>query len=114
LPVVLYGGETWSLVLKEECGLRGFENRVLRMILGPKRVEVTVEWRRLHNEEYYVLHSSPNINWLMKSRTLRWAGQAAHMGESRSTCRVLVGVPEERRPLVRPRHRWEDNIKINL
>jgi hypothetical protein len=61
LPVVLYGCETWSLRLREECRLRVFENRMLRRIFGPKRDEVTGEWRRLHNEERYALYSSPNI-----------------------------------------------------
>jgi hypothetical protein len=71
LPVVLYGYETWSLTLREECRLRVFENRVLRRIFGPKRDEVTGEWRRLHNKELYALYSSPNIIRVIKSRILR-------------------------------------------
>jgi hypothetical protein len=71
LPVVLYGCETWSLALREECRLRVFENEVLRRIFGPKRDEVTGEWRRLHNEELYDLYSSPNIIRVIKSRKLR-------------------------------------------
>jgi hypothetical protein len=114
LPVVLYGCETWSLTLKEERRLMVFENRVLRRIFGPKRDEVTGEWRRLHNEELNVLYSSPNIIRVIKSRRMRWAGYVARMGEGRGAYRILVGRPEGRRPLGRPRHRWEDNIKMDL
>jgi hypothetical protein len=80
LPVVLYGCETWPLTLKEKCRLRVFENRVLRRIFGPKRDEVTGEWRRLHKKELYALYSSPNTIWVIKSRRLRWAGYVARMG----------------------------------
>jgi hypothetical protein len=66
--------------LREECRLRVFENKVLRKIFGPKRDEVTGEWRRLHNKELYVLYSSSNIIWVIKSRRLRWAGHVARMG----------------------------------
>jgi hypothetical protein len=90
-----------------------FENRVLRRIFGPKRDEVTGEWRRLHNEELNDLYSSPNIR-VIKSRRMRWAGHLARMGEGRGAYRILVGRPEGRRPLGRPWRRWEDNIKINL
>jgi hypothetical protein len=114
LPVVLYGCETWSLTLREEQILRVFENRVLRRIFGPKRDEATVEWRRLHNEELNDLYSSPNIIRVIKSRRLRWAGHVARMGEARGTYRILVGRPEGRRPLGRPRRRWEDNIKMDI
>jgi hypothetical protein len=71
LPVVLYRSESWSLALREECRLRIFENKVLRRIFGPKRDEVTGDWRRLHNKELYALYSSPNIIWVIKSRRLR-------------------------------------------
>ena len=71
LPVVLYGGETWSLTLREERKLRVFENMVLRRIFGPRRDEVTEEWRRLHNDELNDLYSSPNIVRVIKSRTMR-------------------------------------------
>jgi hypothetical protein len=114
LPVIVYGCETWSLTLREECRLRVAENRVLRRIFGPKRNEVTGEWRRLHNKELYALYSLPNIIPVIKSRRLRWAGHVARMGERRGAYRALVGRPEGRRPLERPRRRWEDNIKIDL
>jgi hypothetical protein len=87
---------------------------VLRRIFGPRRNEVTGEWRRLHNKELYALYSSPNIIRVIKSRRLRWAGHMARMGERRGAYRALVGKPEGRRPLGRPRCRWEDNIKMNL
>jgi hypothetical protein len=111
LPVVLYGCETLSLTLREEHRLRVFENRMLR-IFGPKREE-NRSWRKLHNDELYSLHSSPNIVKVIKSR-MRWAGRVACMGEGRGVYRVLVGRPEGKRPLGRPRHRWEDNIKLDL
>jgi hypothetical protein len=91
-----------------------FENRVLTRVFGPKRDETTREWRRLHNEELNDLYSSPNIIRVIKSRILRWAGQVARMGEERGAYRILVGRPEGRRPFGRPRHRWEDNIKMDL
>jgi hypothetical protein len=81
LPVVLYGRETWSLTLKEENRLRVFKNRVLTRIFGPKRDEVTGEWRKFHNEELHILYSSPNIIRQIKSRRMRWAGHIARMGE---------------------------------
>jgi hypothetical protein len=79
LPVALYGCQTWSLTLREERRLRVFENRMLRLF-GPKRDEVTGEWKKLHNEELSVLYSSPSIVWVIKSRRMRWAGHAACMG----------------------------------
>jgi hypothetical protein len=91
-----------------------FENRVLRRISGPKRDEVTGEWRKLHNEELHYLYSSPNIIITIKSRRMRWAGHVARMGEKRNAHRILVGKPEGRRPLGRPRRRWVDNIKMDL
>jgi hypothetical protein len=114
LPVVLYGCETWSLTLREENGLRVFENRVLRRIFGPKRDEVTGGWRKLHNEELHGLYSSPIIIRVIKARGVRWAGHVACMEEVRGAYKILVGKPEGRRPLGRPRHRWEDNIKMYL
>jgi hypothetical protein len=114
LPVVLYGCETWSFTLRKEQRLRVFENRVLRRIFGPKRDEATEEWRRLRNEELNYLYSSPNIIRVIKSRRMRRAGHAARMGEKRGAYRILVGRPEGRRPLGRPRRRWEDNIKMDL
>jgi hypothetical protein len=100
--------------LREECRLRVLENKVLRRIFGPKRDEVTGEWRRLHNKQPYALYSSPSIIRVMKSRRLRWAGHVARMGERRGAYRALVGKPDGRRPLGRPRCRWEDNIKMYL
>jgi hypothetical protein len=81
LPVVLYGCETWSLTLREEQRLRVFENRVLRRISGPKRDEVTEEWRKLHNQELQDLYSSPSIIRIKKPRRMRWAGHVERMGE---------------------------------
>ncbi|KAJ4442430.1 hypothetical protein ANN_04016 [Periplaneta americana] len=89
-------------------------NKVLRKIFGAKRDEVTGEWRKLHNAELDALYSSPDIIRNIKSRRLRWAGHVARMGESRNAYRVLVGRPEGKRPLGMPRHRWEDNIKMDL
>ncbi|KAJ4445522.1 hypothetical protein ANN_12202 [Periplaneta americana] len=106
--------ETWTLTLREEHRLRVFENKVLRKIFGAKRDEVTGEWRKLHNTELHALYSSPDIIRNIKSRRLRWAGHVARMGESRNAYRVLVGRPEGKRPLGRPRRRWEDNIKMDL
>ena len=114
LPLVLYGCETWSLTLREERKLRVFENMVLRRIFGPRRDKLTGEWRRLHNEELNDLYSSPNIVRVIKSRKMRWAGHVARMGEERGVYRVLVGKPEGRRPLGRPRRRWADNIRTDL
>jgi len=91
-----------------------FENMVLRRIFGPKRDEMTGEWRKLHNEELNDLYCSPNIVRVIKSRRMRLAGHVARMGERRGVYRVLVGKPEGKIPLGRPRRRWEDNIKMDL
>jgi hypothetical protein len=85
--------------LKEERRLKVFENKVLRKVFGPKRDEVTGEWRKLHNEEQNDLYSSPNIVRVVKSRRMRWAGHVERMGEERGVHRVLVGKPEGKRPL---------------
>jgi hypothetical protein len=90
-----------------------FENGVLRRIFGPKRGEVTGEWRKLQNK-LHNLYLSPNINWQTKSRKMMWAGHVARMGEERKVYKVLVGKPEEKSPLERPRHRWEDGIRMDF
>ena len=90
-----------------------FENRVLR-IFGPKREEVTREWRKLHNEELFDLYSSLNMVRVLKSRRMRWAGHVARMEERRGIYRSLVGKPEGKRTFGRTRRRWEDNIKMDL
>jgi hypothetical protein len=96
------------------CRLRVFENRVPRRIFGPKRDEVTGEWRRLHNKVLYALYSSSNIIRVIKSRRLRWVVHVARMGERRGAYRALVEKREGKRPLERSRHRWRNNIKMNL
>ena len=100
--------------MREDRRLRVFGNRVLRGIFGPKRDEVTRDWRKLHNEELNDLYSSPNIVQVIKSRRMRWAGHVARMGEEMGVYRVLVGKPEGKRPLGRPRRRWVDNIIMDL
>jgi hypothetical protein len=91
-----------------------FENRVLRRIFGPKRHKVMGEWRKLHNEKLCDLYSSPSIIRIIKSRWMRWAGHIERMGEKRNAYRLLVGKPERKRPLGRPRCRWVDNIRKDL
>jgi hypothetical protein len=91
-----------------------FENRVLRRIFGLKRDEVTGEWRKLHNEELRDLYSSPSIIRIIKSIKMRWVGYVARMGEKRDAYGLLVGKPEGRRPLGRPRRRWVDNVRMDL
>jgi hypothetical protein len=95
--------------LREERRLRVFENRVLRRV-----DEMTGEWRKLHNEELNDLYPLPSIVRVVKSRRMRWSGHVVRMGEERGVHRVLVGKPEGKRPLGRPRRRWEDNIKMNV
>ena len=99
--------------MREERRLRVFENRVLRRIFGPKRDEVTGDWRKLHNEELNDLYCSHNIVRVIKWRRMRWVGNVARMGEKIGVYRVMIGIPEGNRPLRRPRRRWED-IKLNL
>ena len=113
MPVVVYGCETWSLTLREERRQRVYENTMLRRIFGPKRDEVTREWRKLHNEDLNDLYSSPNIVRMIKSR-VGWTGHVARMGARRGVYRVLMGKPEGNRHVGRPRRRWEDNIKMDL
>jgi hypothetical protein len=100
--------------MREERRMRVFENRVLRRVFGPKMDEVTGEWRKLHNEKLNHLYSLPNIVRVVKSRRMKCAGHVARMGEDRRVHRVLVGKPEGKRPLGRPRRRWEDSIKMDL
>jgi hypothetical protein len=108
--VILYGCETWSLTLKEENRLRVFENRVLRRIFRPKRDEVTVGWRKLHNHELHNVYSSPSIIRMIKSRGVRWAWYVAWIWRKRrekNAYRIMVGKPEGKRA------RWLDNMKMN-
>ena len=109
-----HGCETWLLTLRDERRLRVFENRVLRRVFGPKRDEVTEEWKKLHNEELSDLYYLLNIVRVVNSRRMRMAGHVARMGEGRVVHRVLVGKPEGKRPLGRPRRRWENNIRMDL
>ena len=113
LPV-FYGCETWLHTLKEERRLKVFKNRVLRRIFGPKGDEVTGEWRKLRNEGFYGVFSFPNIIRVMKSKRMRWAGHVARMGEIRGVYMRFGGETWRKEPLGRPRHRWEDNIKMDL
>jgi hypothetical protein len=108
--LVLYGCETWPLTLRVEHRLKVFENKVLRRIFGPKRDEVTRGLRKLHNEELRDLYSCR----IIKSRRMRWAGHIARMGENRNAYSLFVEMPEGKKPLGRPRHRWVDNIKMDL
>jgi hypothetical protein len=91
-----------------------FENRVRRRIFGPKRDKVTGEWRKLHDEELNNLYSTPDIIRQIKSRRMRWAGHVARMGEERDAYKVVMGKPEGKRPLGRPRYRGEDGIRTDL
>jgi hypothetical protein len=104
--VVLYGCETWSLILREEHRLKVFENRVLRTIFGPKRDEVTRGWKNLYNEELHNLYSSTSIIRMIKSRRMIWAGHVARIWDkSRNAYRILVGKPGGKEQLGRPRRR---------
>jgi hypothetical protein len=110
----MFSSATWSLTLREEHGLRVFENRVLRRIFGPKMGEVIGEWRKLHSEELHNLCSSPDIIMQVKSRQVRWAWRVARMGEERKVYKVLMGKPEGKRLRGSPRRRWEDGIRLDL
>jgi hypothetical protein len=112
--VVLYGCETRSLTIREEHGLRVFENRMLRKIFCPKKDEMTGAWRKLHVEELRDLYSSPSIIRIINSRRMRWAGHVARMGEKRNAYRLLVGKPKGERSLGRPRRRRVYNIRMDL
>jgi hypothetical protein len=114
LSVVLFWCETWSLTLRGEHRLRVFENRVLRRMFGPKRDEVTGEWRTLHNKELHDLYSLPSIIRIIKSRRMRLAQHVKRMGEKKNAYRLLVGKPEGKRPLGRPTRKWVDNIRMDL
>jgi len=107
-------GEIIALTLMEEPRLMVYENWMLRRIFGPKRDEIKREWRKLNNEELNDLYPSPNIVRVTKSRRIRWAWHVARMGERRSLYRVLMGKPEGKSPLGRPRCRWDDNIKMDI
>jgi hypothetical protein len=91
-----------------------FKNRVLRGIFGPRRDDVTGEWKKLRNEELHDLYSSPSIIRIMKSKRMRWAWHVAQMGEKRNAYRLLVGKPERKRPLGKPGRRWVDNMRMDL
>jgi hypothetical protein len=105
LPVVSYGCEAQSFILREERRLRVFENGGLGKVLGPQRDEVTGEWRRLNNGQLNDLYPSPNIIWVMKLRRIKCVGHVAWMGDSRGAFRVLVRRSDGRRTVGRPRYR---------
>jgi hypothetical protein len=97
-----------------EYRLRVYGNKVLMRIFGPKRSEVKGGWRKLHNEEFHNLYSSPSIIRMIKSRTVRWGWHVARIGEKRNSYKMQVGKPEGQRPVGRPGHNWENNIKMDL
>jgi len=110
---VLYGYETWSLISREECRIRVFENRILRRIFGLKR-DSNGEWKRPHNEELHSLYRPPNIVRVIKSRRLRLAGHVARMELGWSALKKLSDNPTGKRPLESHRRKWEDNIRMDL
>ena len=103
----------WYLTLREKCRLRVFENRILRSIFVSYR-DANGEWRRLHNEKHHSLYRSPNIVRVNKTRKLRWARNADRTQEGRSALKILASKPTGKRPLGRPRSKWEDNIRMDL
>ena len=111
--ILLFLISTWFRTLREECRLRIFENRIIRQIFGPKRDE-TGECGSLHNEQLHSLYRSLNVVRVIKSRIIRWAGHVARMEEGGSTFKLFTGTPTGKRPLGRPRRRWEDNIRMDL
>jgi hypothetical protein len=108
----LYRHETWPLTLRDEHRLTVFENGLLK-IFGPKREEIIGGWRKLHLEDLCNLYFSPNIIRMIKSKRMRWQGNATHMGGI-TAHKIIVAKLEGKRPLGRPRHRWQDNIKVVL
>jgi hypothetical protein len=114
LPVVLYGRETLSLIPREEHRLRSFGNRVLRRTFGPKGEEVVGRWRRQPNEELRNLYTSLNITRVIKSRNVRQEGHAARMVDMRNAHSILVGKPEGKRKLGKPKRKWEDIIRTDV
>jgi len=114
LLVVLYDSVILSLTPKEEHRLRLSENKVLRRVFVPKREEVVGGWRRLHNEELCNVYGLPHFIRVIKLRGMRWAGHVARLGEVGNEYRILVGKLERKRALEGPRHRWEDNIRMNF
>jgi hypothetical protein len=113
-PAVLYGCDNCSLTLREKHILKVFENRVLRRIFGPKRDEVTGEWKKLHNVELRDLYSSPSVLRIIKSKRMRWTVHVERMQGKKNAHMLFVGKPEGKRPLGRPRLRWVDNIRMDL
>jgi hypothetical protein len=105
LSAILYGCATFCLTLRDTHRLRLFENRMLRRMCGAKRDEETGGWRKLHNQELHNFYSSTGIIRMIKSRKMRWAGHVTRIGEKRIACIILVGKPEGRRPLEKPRRR---------
>jgi hypothetical protein len=106
--------ETWSLTLKEQHRRRVLENKVQRRIFGLKKEEVVGDWRKLHNEKLHNLYSSPSIIRIIKSRRMRWKGMQHKWGDKRNAYRILMGKPEENRPLGRPTREWRNNIEMDL
>jgi hypothetical protein len=105
------------MVYEELCisiVLKCYHILIYRLTFGPKKDEVTRDWRKLHNEDLHNLYSSPSIGRIIKSRRMRWAGHVAQMGAKRNAYRILVGKPEGKIPLGRLRHRWVNNIKMDL